>query len=202
MKKCNAPAPPLIKSSNHECSHSKQPSITQVYYEQKRAAKRPKPSSDAPGHPSSSLSSFPFNQVSSHKKEKKDSSLAASISTATISMPTTFLTSTVTSTTSNTTAKKESYDDDNHDYIVVPGERWDNRYEVESLIGKGSFGQVSFPLLSFFLFFFLLIKHLFNRHDNFHQSTFLKTYTTLKLNSHLRQTRNYNPIKLTTPPNS
>lgn len=36
----------------------------------------------------------------------------------------------------------EGYDDDNHDYIVKPGEKWLDRYEIDSLIGKGSFGQV------------------------------------------------------------
>ena len=36
----------------------------------------------------------------------------------------------------------DGYDDDNHDYIVNPGERWNDRYEIDSLIGKGSFGQV------------------------------------------------------------
>ncbi len=36
----------------------------------------------------------------------------------------------------------EGYDDDNHDYIVQPGERWMDRYDIDSLIGKGSFGQV------------------------------------------------------------
>ncbi|KAF1588753.1 Dual specificity tyrosine-phosphorylation-regulated kinase 1B, partial [Eudyptes moseleyi] len=36
----------------------------------------------------------------------------------------------------------EGYDDDNHDYIVRSGERWLDRYEIDSLIGKGSFGQV------------------------------------------------------------
>ena len=36
----------------------------------------------------------------------------------------------------------DGYDDDSHDYIVVHGEKWDDRYEVESLIGRGSFGQV------------------------------------------------------------
>ncbi|ELT97922.1 hypothetical protein CAPTEDRAFT_112449, partial [Capitella teleta] len=36
----------------------------------------------------------------------------------------------------------EGYDDENHDYIVKPGEKWQDRYEVDSLIGKGSFGQV------------------------------------------------------------
>lgn len=36
----------------------------------------------------------------------------------------------------------DGYDDENHDYIVKPGEKWMDRYEVDSLIGKGSFGQV------------------------------------------------------------
>jgi len=36
----------------------------------------------------------------------------------------------------------DGYDDENHDYIVNPGERWNDRYEIDSLIGKGSFGQV------------------------------------------------------------
>jgi dual specificity tyrosine-phosphorylation-regulated kinase 1 len=36
----------------------------------------------------------------------------------------------------------EGYDDESHDYIVRPGERWNDRYEIDSLIGKGSFGQV------------------------------------------------------------
>ncbi|XP_051901325.1 dual specificity tyrosine-phosphorylation-regulated kinase 1A-like [Pristis pectinata] len=36
----------------------------------------------------------------------------------------------------------EGYDDDNYDYIVKNGEKWMDRYEIDSLIGKGSFGQV------------------------------------------------------------
>ena len=36
----------------------------------------------------------------------------------------------------------DGYDDDNHDYVVKPGEKWMDRYEIDSLIGKGSFGQV------------------------------------------------------------
>ena len=38
--------------------------------------------------------------------------------------------------------KCDDWDDENHDYKVRPGERWMDRYEIDSLIGKGSFGQV------------------------------------------------------------
>ena len=37
----------------------------------------------------------------------------------------------------------DGYDDDNHDYVIKNGERFQDRYEIDSLIGKGSFGQVS-----------------------------------------------------------
>jgi dual specificity tyrosine-phosphorylation-regulated kinase 1 len=37
----------------------------------------------------------------------------------------------------------DGYDDDNHDYIIKNGEKFLDRYEIDSLIGKGSFGQVS-----------------------------------------------------------
>lgn len=36
----------------------------------------------------------------------------------------------------------DGYDDDNHDYIIKNGEKFLERYEIDSLIGKGSFGQV------------------------------------------------------------
>ena len=36
----------------------------------------------------------------------------------------------------------DGYDDNNHDYIVRNGEKFLDRYEIDSLIGKGSFGQV------------------------------------------------------------
>lgn len=36
----------------------------------------------------------------------------------------------------------DGYDDENFDYIVKNGERFLDRYEIDSLIGKGSFGQV------------------------------------------------------------
>ena len=39
----------------------------------------------------------------------------------------------------------DGFDDENHDYIVKSGEKWQDRYEIDSLIGKGSFGQVSAP---------------------------------------------------------
>uniref|UniRef100_A0A915BFX2 Dual specificity tyrosine-phosphorylation-regulated kinase mbk-1 n=1 Tax=Parascaris univalens TaxID=6257 RepID=A0A915BFX2_PARUN len=35
------------------------------------------------------------------------------------------------------------YDDENHDYILQPGEIFNNRYQIECHIGKGSFGQVA-----------------------------------------------------------
>ena len=43
--------------------------------------------------------------------------------------------------------KCEEWDDENHDYRVRPGEVWNDRYEIDSLIGKGSFGQVEFHLV-------------------------------------------------------
>lgn len=36
----------------------------------------------------------------------------------------------------------DGYDDENHDYIIRNGEKVLERYEIDSLIGKGSFGQV------------------------------------------------------------
>lgn len=42
----------------------------------------------------------------------------------------------------------DGYDDDNHDYIIKPGEKFEDRYEIDSLIGKGSFGQVRLILSS------------------------------------------------------
>lgn len=36
----------------------------------------------------------------------------------------------------------DGYDDENHDYIIRAGEKFMDRYEIDSLIGKGSFGQV------------------------------------------------------------
>ena len=40
----------------------------------------------------------------------------------------------------------DGYDDENHDYIVKAGEVWDNRFEIRGLLGKGSFGQVTWML--------------------------------------------------------
>ncbi|XP_078490188.1 dual specificity tyrosine-phosphorylation-regulated kinase 1A isoform X1 [Ciona intestinalis] len=37
----------------------------------------------------------------------------------------------------------DGYDDVNYDYIIKNGEKWNDRYEIDSLIGKGSFGQVA-----------------------------------------------------------
>ena len=53
----------------------------------------------------------------------------------------------------------DGYDDENHDYIVTAGEIWIDRYKIDSLIGKGSFGQVRAAYLS--LHFVVLHKQLF-----------------------------------------
>jgi len=36
----------------------------------------------------------------------------------------------------------DGFDDESHDYIIKQGEKFIDRYEIDSLIGKGSFGQV------------------------------------------------------------
>jgi len=46
-------------------------------------------------------------------------------------------------TADNAAPMNNGYDDENSDYIVKLGECWDQRYNVDSIIGKGSFGQVS-----------------------------------------------------------
>ena len=57
----------------------------------------------------------------------------------------------------------DGFDDENHDYIVRPGEVWLERYTIDCLIGKGSFGQVRSDFIKykskyriglFFFFFF------------------------------------------------
>ena len=36
----------------------------------------------------------------------------------------------------------DGFDDENYDYIIKSGEKFLDRFEIDSLIGKGSFGQV------------------------------------------------------------
>jgi dual specificity tyrosine-phosphorylation-regulated kinase 1 len=36
----------------------------------------------------------------------------------------------------------DGYDDERHDLIIRIHEKWEDRYEVETILGKGSFGQV------------------------------------------------------------
>ena len=44
----------------------------------------------------------------------------------------------------------DGYDDENHDYVIRSGEKFLDRYEIDTLIGKGSFGQVSFVIVFYF----------------------------------------------------
>ena len=47
----------------------------------------------------------------------------------------------------------DGYDDENFDYFIKTGEKWLDRYEIESLIGKGSFGQVKISTFCYKIFF-------------------------------------------------
>uniref|UniRef100_A0A3Q4AUE1 dual-specificity kinase n=1 Tax=Mola mola TaxID=94237 RepID=A0A3Q4AUE1_MOLML len=58
----------------------------------------------------------------------------------------------------------EGYDDDNYDYIVKNGEKWLDRYEIDSLIGKGSFGQNKKAFLNQAQIELRLLE-LMNKHD-------------------------------------
>ena len=50
----------------------------------------------------------------------------------------------------------DGYDDENFDYVIKTGEKWFDRYEIESLIGKGSFGQVK--ISTFLVLFAKIVK--------------------------------------------
>jgi hypothetical protein len=62
--------------------------------------------------------------------------------------------------------RQDEWDDENHDYRVRPGEVWMDRYEIESLIGKGSFGQVSRATRNFrcFPFLYTIYTHQYTAH--------------------------------------
>ncbi|KAL2914269.1 hypothetical protein HK105_206215 [Polyrhizophydium stewartii] len=47
-----------------------------------------------------------------------------------------------TETTKRNKLNNYGYDDENDDYIVRPGEVWNNRFEIHKALGKGSFGLV------------------------------------------------------------
>ena len=57
----------------------------------------------------------------------------------------------------------DGFDDSNYDYIIKNGEKWNDRYEIDSLIGKGSFGQVR---AAFFVYFLLFLWSPFLKLDN------------------------------------
>lgn len=71
----------------------------------------------------------------------------------------------------------DGYDDENFDYIIKTGEKWFDRYEIESLIGKGSFGQVKYKF--FFSVFFSLIYACVNHNQHFSNNIF--TYVKIVL---------------------
>ena len=52
----------------------------------------------------------------------------------------------------------DGYDDENNDYIIRGGEKFLDRYEIDSLIGKGSFGQVC---ALYYKIFLRLVKSFF-----------------------------------------
>jgi dual specificity tyrosine-phosphorylation-regulated kinase 1 len=52
----------------------------------------------------------------------------------------------------------DGFDDDNHDYIIKNGEKFLDRYEIDSLIGKGSFGQVGSSTFSAYQSFIIQIE--------------------------------------------
>lgn len=41
----------------------------------------------------------------------------------------------------------DGFDDENYDYVIRSGEKFLDRYEIDTLIGKGSFGQVSYQIV-------------------------------------------------------
>jgi hypothetical protein len=58
--------------------------------------------------------------------------------------PKTSSSSSSSTSTSNASSSKRKghWDDEKGDYIIRAGEVWDDRYEIGSILGKGSFGQV------------------------------------------------------------
>ena len=130
----------------------------QTYYEQKRASKRPKPlpkSLHCIKKEKKDLNNYynnnkkiinNYNNLNDKNINNTLNNMNNNINNNNATNKTTISNNTsnktITKTSNDTLNNTKTYDDDKHDYIVVPGERWDNRYEVESLIGKGSFGQV------------------------------------------------------------
>ena len=61
----------------------------------------------------------------------------------------------------------DGYDDENFDYVIKTGEKWLERYEIESLIGKGSFGQVKISTFRYKNCYNKLHNNIFSSHKGF-----------------------------------
>lgn len=61
----------------------------------------------------------------------------------------------------------DGYDDENFDYVIKTGEKWFDRYEIESLIGKGSFGQVKISTFCYKNCYNKLHNNIFSSHKGF-----------------------------------
>ena len=112
-----------------------------------KAAEALAPSDESSDHTSSSDEEYSSGDDES--QNKPDASAAKDASITSSSSSTSKSSTSSSSSTSSTrgykpssSKRKPDWDDEKGDYIVRPGEVWDDRYEIGGVLGKGSFGQV------------------------------------------------------------